>query len=331
MTLSIVSKKLSFFTLPLIFVALFFIFSVLIILWLFLYPFIGVIDHFYLLWSIISDYILYLHNEFYNLIPVALLSFIVSAFALNRCNIHIFTLKNLLLLEINVVIVKIFDLIFDHIFVNSDLLARFIAPNSSGGIVTAAISYNVLKLTLIGLIIYFYIKLMSPWFDKSKQVFELNQQNSTRIHFVLFIALYMFLFVVFTALLLFTTLTISNYYHASELNEIFPLMVFLINLLLVILISRKQFKQTFVVLQTDRIIKSALLINLFTVIFNLLCLALLFNNTRLIYWANNLRSHFSYILPLITLLISMICPCFIVSSITRYYFAGSTKAHMLFK
>lgn len=331
MTLSIVSKKLSFFTLPLTFVALFFIFSVLIILWLFLYPFIGVIDHFYLLWSIISDYIRYLHNEFYNLIPVALLSFIVSAFALNRCNIHIFTLKNLLLLEINVVIVKIFDLIFDQYFVNSDILATFIDVNSVGRIVTAAVSFNVIKLTLIGLIIYFYIELMSPWFDKSKQAFELNQQNSTRIHFVLFIAIYMFLFVLFTVLLLFTTITISNYYHASELNEIFPLMVFVINLLLVMLIARKQFKQTFVVLQTDRIIKSALFINLFMVIFNLFCLTILFNNMALIHWVNHLRLHFAYTLPLITLLISMICPCFIVAAITRYYFAGSTKGHMLFK
>lgn len=323
-------RKLSFFKLPFIFVVLFVISNLLETFIKYNSIFRDVVDDFSFLWPIISELILI---QLFHLIPVCLLIFVVSSIALYRMNIHIVTLKNISLLIINVCLIKISSILLNQYLqiIYEKSLSNIVSADSWTFSLQFNVISNLLHLGLYCLLTYYYIKIFGSWFDKSKQAFELTKNNSPKIHFVLFLAFFFFLFIIFSSFMLEITIQQTKRNISYWLDIFLPLFIYIITFLIVMMITRNLFKRIFVVLQSDRIIKSAVVTNILILIINVVFLIIAFNTDFFINWINKLGLLILFLYPIVILFSSLILCCLIVRYVTQYYFAHPSKNQMGFK
>lgn len=320
-------QKLSFFKLPFIFVVLLTISKLLVTMVGFIVIFWDVLDNYSYLWSIGRDYIVF---QLFYLIPDCLLFFVVASIALYRINIHIITLKNIGLLVINIFFINVLGFLLDkcqqiaYVYILDDIINPVL---KSFIFIQIIVVFTLLYFSLASLLTYYYIKLFGDWFDKSKQAFELTQHNSPKIHFILFLAFFFFLFIMFASFLkrLNIQLNEQNFHFSYWSNLLLPLIIYLINFLMVVLLTKNLFKRTFVVLQSDRIIKSATVINVLILLINIILWVIKFNTYYFISWFDNIDTVFMLLSPTFTFLLSLVLSCLIIRYVTKYYFANPPR------
>ena len=314
-------EKLAFFKLPFIFIVLFFFCSAFIFIIKFGITFISTFHDYKFLWGVLYKLAPY---QLLRSIPECLLLFGISAIGLYRVNVHRVTFKNVTLLIFNVIIVctisyfinAIAEAIFDNVLINMINVASWLF------ILVLCIIPSCLFYLFAGLFTYFYIKVLNNHFDKNKQTFELTIINSTKIHFILFLVFFFFILIAFPSFIL-DVLVHNSYYFISFGQHIFiPICCYLFSLLVVILVSKNMFTQMFVVLQTDRIIKCAVSLNIIIFILNFIL-------WKVANWLiNHVLSQNTVITSIVIILLgstSFILSCLMIRKLTKYYFHPSIK------
>ncbi|MCX8648746.1 hypothetical protein J3U21_00145 [Gilliamella sp. B2776] len=314
-------EKLAFFKLPFIFIALFFFCSAFSFNIRFGITFISTFHDYEFLWGILYKLAPY---QLLRTIPECLLLFGISTISLHRVNVHQVTSKNITLLMFNVIIVcmigylinAIAEAIFDNILINMINMASWLFI-----LVLCIIPYSLCYL-FSGLFTYYYIKVLNHHFDKGKQIFELTIINSTKIHFTLFLVFFFFILIAFPSFIL-DVLVHNSYYFISVWEHIFlPICCYLFSLLVVILVSKNMFTQMFVVLQTDRIIKCAISLNLIIFILNFVLWKVA---NWLIYYVSLQNTNLTSIVIILLGAISFTLSCLFIRKLTKYYFHPSFK------
>ncbi|WP_218058778.1 hypothetical protein, partial [Gilliamella sp. App2-1] len=271
----------------------------------------------------------YILHQLLNLIPLCLLFFVVSSIVFYRMNIHIITLKNLGLLIIEIVLIHIVSFLLEQCQIVYQILFVNIIYLDSWFYLIIIIS-SLLSCGLYSLLIYYYIKIFSDWFDKEKYPFELTPKNSPKIHFILFLAFFFFLFITLSSFLL--DMLLQQFQHDTScwINVFLLLVSYVINFLMIVLLTKDFFKRTFVVLQSDRIIKSAIVTNILILTTGIIFLLVIYNIAYFISRINSLGLYVLILLPLAIWLWSSILSCMIVRCITKYYFAMPSKGQIGF-
>lgn len=314
-------EKLAFFKLPFIFIVLFCCCSAFIFNIRFSITFISTFHDYKFLWGILYKLAPY---QLLRSIPECLLLFGISAISLYRVNVHRVTFKNIILLIFNVIIVctisyfinAIAEAIFDNVLINMINVASWLF------ILVLCIIPSGLFYLFSGLFTYFYIKVLNNYFDKNKQTFELTIINSTKIHFILFLVFFFFILIAFPSFIL-DVLVHNSYYFISFWEHIFlPICCYLFCLLVVILVSKNMFTQMFVVLQTDRIIKCAVSLNIIIFILNFILWKVA---NWLIYHVLSQNTVITSIVIILSGSISFILSCLMIRKLTKYYFHPSVK------
>ena len=319
--MSIKTEKLAFFKLPFIFIVLFFFCSTLTFNIKFGITFISTFHDYQFLWSILYKFTPY---QLLRTIPECLLLFGISAISLYRVNVHQVTFKNITLLIFNIIIVCIIGYLINAIAegIFDNVLIKIINVASWLFILVLCIIPSCLFYLFSGLFTYFYIKILNNHFDKSKQTFELTIINSTKIHFILFLVFFFFILIAFPSFIL-DVLVHNSYYFISFWEHIFlPSGCYLFSLLVVILISKNMFTQMFVVLQTDRIIKCAISLNVIIFLLNFILWKLA---NWLIYYVLSQNTELTSIVIILLGTISFILSCLIIRRLTNYYFHPKVK------
>lgn len=317
-------EKLSFFKLPLIFIGMFVTINFLKSCVTYIIVLFSIIDNFSF-WPTIFEFML---NNLFHLILPSLLLFVVSSIAFYRMNIHIITVKNVGLLVIIVLLIMIFSflfnrgnqliyqLVYDKFFVNITKADSWVFA-----LPMSAIS-RLVYFSLESLLIYYYIKIFGSWFNKSRQDFELTANNSSKIHFTLFLAFFFFLFITSTNCLTRLPSNLPFYNSYYVLFTVVPIFIYVIAFLLITLITKNLFKRTFVVLQSDRIIKSAVMTNLLILIIDAVFAVILFSTD---YLPNKIGLLIVIYYPKAILIFAVILSCLFVKRVTQYYFAKPTN------
>lgn len=312
-------EKLSFFKLPFIFVVLLFVLSSLIGNFMFVLDILAIYDDYLTLLPFLSRMIIY---DLFRLIPDCLLFFVVCSIALDHLNIHLVTLKNIAILLLNVCLLNaISHFLFELTsFLYRSMLSNIIPSDSWLVFLFIGIIPCYLGYFFGSLFIYFFIKLLGKWFDKSKYPFELTSDNSRRIHLTLFVVFFSFIGLVVPASIMDVSIYQNSLYISYTTNIIFPLTALIISILIVILIIVNSFTQTFMILQTGRIVRSVIVASLLIFIVNYLFLFFISNLNDSVDMKNPSIYWFARIV-----LVSFIFSCMILRCITQRYFSRRNK------
>lgn len=312
-------NRLSFFKLPLIFVTLYFVCDCSLSIGGIAIQMMPRVDGYGDLWQYV---LVFLPEQLYQLIPDCLLLFGVSSISLYRVNVHIITLKNIILLVINVLVLLIVTYVAKmgmYELFHPDLIqTMYKQPRLMIFlfiIITAATFY-----LLNGLLTYIFIKALSNQLDKDQRPFVLNNTNSTEIHFILFLTFFFFISIGFYFFIMNTFFPQYDYATFVKSDLFSRLTIVFFDVLIIILVTKNMFTQVFVVLQTDRIIKSALASSLFIFILNLVMgsvLFLLFQMSVI----DTLDPTIITVLFWILFIVQLIIACVIVRKVTKKYFS----------
>lgn len=315
--------KLSFFKLPFIFITLFLISSAFIFNIRFGITFLATFHDYKNLWSSLYKLTPY---QLLRSIPECLLLFGVSAIAFYRINVHLVTLKNIVLIILNVLIVctvgyllsVIADLMFDEILIN------YIDVDSWLFILVLSIIPDGLFYLCAGLLTYYCIRALNNQFEKSTLVFELNTLNSCKIHFILFLAFFFFILIGFPSFILDILIQQDHYLISIGRHIAFPFICYVLTFCVVIVVCKNTFTQVFMVLQIDRIVKSVVYSNLFIFVFNFTLFSIAERLFDLTVSQTILHDYTALVLKIALPIISFIISCLIVRKVTQYYFYRNT-------
>ncbi|OCG04655.1 hypothetical protein [Gilliamella sp. wkB112] len=314
-------EKVSFFKLPFIFVVLLFVLDSLICNVLFMFNVLAVYDDYLTLLPFLSRMIVY---QLFRLIPDCLFFFVVCSIALYRSNIHIVTLKNIAILLLNICLLNAISylLLESADFLYRSMLSNIIPSDSWLVFLFIGTIPSYLSYILGSLWLYFFIKFFSKWFDKSKQPFELTSDNSRLIHLTLFMVVFLFIGLEVTSSIMDVSIYQNKFYISYTTNIILPLITFIISALIVILIIGNSFTQTFMILQTGRIIRSIAVAFLLLFLVNCFFIFTIFILDNCVDWSH---SSFSLLAKIVIGLVSFIFSCLILRYVTQRYFSRRNK------
>lgn len=321
--------KLSFFKLPFILIVLFFFCQSIIVNLRLVIELISISQDYNDFGEILLKFIPY---QLFRLIPDCLLLFGVVSIGLYRVNIHVVTLKNVILLMVIVGIICIIDYLLrmiTYILFNEELSNFINVDLWSSSFFLFIIPTSVVYL-LNGLFTYYFIKAFGQRFDKAKQSFVLTGNNSSHIHFILFLVFFFFISIGFSSFIL-DILIPKNYYFISLLYYVLiPLCICMIAVLIVLLVIKNTFNQTFVILQSDRIIKSAIFSNLLILLLTVIFIVVEYKLIYLFDVVYHMNELLFIPLATIVLLIQLILSCLIIRKVTKHYFSRTIKNTILF-
>lgn len=314
-------NKISFFRLPIIFAAIFWIMSQLSNAATFMI-------HGYELLKL-SNYIIYnVINSLYLGLPEILLTLFISAIALYRCNIYLITLKNILYLALICLICNLI-LVLINVFIVSKIVIFFYEYIGYSMIVFSLKSFiiNICICIIIGVVSYYSILSLQNVFDRHPTADMLNSSNSAKIHLILFMTLFVGIYSLFLVFLGYMYDGYSSYADVG-VYAVINLVALAIFVSILYFSLRQRFMLVSEALQISRIIKSAVLSFIFSIIINII----IFLGMAIMVISIAFSSHYSsgeasIILVIVSgAILQLLLTCLIARAVCKRYFMISSNA-----
>lgn len=266
-------------------------------------------------------------SVFYYSIPEYLWMIFISALALNRCHVYCASSKNIItLIAVALVVVVVIYLFYQ--FVAAALLESMATYNAYYFFDLTYLSYRIITDSALyiisGLMTYFGILSLQQTLDKEDTGFTRWTEQSNKIHLILFMILFTF---ACCAILILFTVSIPDMHFFGDNVTIFTYFVVMIIIAAVVfLLIKNRFTHRFNSLQTDRIVKCAVLCVILTTLVSIVIMIAtlflifigLFDSYEII------NFHFFEIIHVIlfvSIVLQVMCSIWIIRAITAKYFA----------
>lgn len=266
-------------------------------------------------------------SVFHYSIPEYLWMIFISSLVLNRCHAYYASSKNIItVVAVALVVVVVIHLFYR--FVSADLFELMVLNNSYSFYDLTYLSYRIITDSALyiisGLITYFGILSLQQTLDKEETGFTMWTEQSNKIHLILFMILFTFVYYSISFSLIGAIIDIRLLGNNDIILTNFVVMIIIASV--VFLLIKNRFTNHFNSLQIGRIVKCVVLCVILTGVLNLIIMMAtlfsifigLFDSYEII---NFLFLDIFYVIFFVSIVLQVMCSILIIRALTTKYFA----------